>query len=90
MQKKRVNLWLPRPNPEKLINRMVLGYVVGIHVCESVLNEEQRIDPTRLHPLPRLGYHGYTAVQDSFDMPRPELTSFFEVLDEGLTCIQRF
>ncbi|KTD50497.1 Flavin reductase like domain protein [Legionella rubrilucens] len=77
-----MSVQLPRSNPEKLINRMVIGQVVGIHVSEYVLDAEQRIDPTRFNPLARLGYHGYMAVQDSFDMPRPELTSFFEVLDE--------
>ncbi|KTC71556.1 Flavin reductase like domain protein [Legionella birminghamensis] len=73
-----MSVQLPRANQEKLINRMVLGHVVGIHVCESVLDEEQRIDPNRFRPLARLGYQSYTAVQDSFEMQRPELASIFE------------
>ncbi|KTC94521.1 flavin reductase family protein [Legionella erythra] len=75
-----LSVQLPTSNPEQLINRMVIGQVVGIHVCESVLDEEQRIDPARFKPLARLGYHSYTAIHDRFDMPRPELPPILETM----------
>jgi flavin reductase (DIM6/NTAB) family NADH-FMN oxidoreductase RutF len=52
-------------------NFMVLGRVVGIHIDDTVVTEEGRVDPTIYRPLARLGYMDYTAVEKIFAMQRP-------------------
>lgn len=65
---------LPTPNAKKFINRMVIGYVVGIHVCSSVVDERGLIDIKKFKPLARMGYQGYVVVDECFDMPRADLS----------------
>ena len=52
-------------------NFVVFGEVVGIHVDESVVNDEGLVDVTRYKPLARLGYMEYAAVTEVFSMNRP-------------------
>lgn len=65
------SIQLPSSDAEKNINRMVIGTVLGIHVCASVIDEQGAIDITRVKPLARLGYQQYLRVTETFDMPRP-------------------
>jgi hypothetical protein len=42
--------------------------VVGIHIEESALTEDGRIDISRIRPLARLGYRDYTDVSHSYEL----------------------
>jgi flavin reductase (DIM6/NTAB) family NADH-FMN oxidoreductase RutF len=46
---------------------MVLGRVVGIHIRDDVI-VDGRVDPARLRPIARLGYHDYAVVERIFTM----------------------
>ena len=46
-------------------NKMVIGKVVGMSVDEAIM-QDGKIMPERFHPLCRLGYHSYSAVDRVF------------------------
>ncbi|MCU0899408.1 MAG: flavin reductase family protein [Cypionkella sp.] len=51
-------------------NYLILGEVTGIHLRDDcVVNG--RFDPTRYHPLARMGYRDYAVVQEVFEFLRP-------------------
>ena len=50
---------------------MVIGEVVGIHIDDAIIDDGM-IDMAAYHPLARLGYMDYTAVENTFAMPRPD------------------
>ena len=50
---------------------VVIGRVLHIHVDDSVLIGQDKIDLARLRPIGRLAGHGYCRVTDLFDLPRP-------------------
>ena len=51
-------------------NFLILGEVTGIHLRDDcVVNG--RFDPSRYHPLARMGYRDYTIVRDVFEHLRP-------------------
>ena len=51
-------------------NFLILGEVTGIHLRDDcVVNG--RFDPTRYHPLARMGYRDYAVVQEVFEFLRP-------------------
>jgi flavin reductase (DIM6/NTAB) family NADH-FMN oxidoreductase RutF len=50
---------------------VIFGQVIVIHIDDSALNPEGRVDITRLRPLARMGYHDYTSVETVFTM-RPK------------------
>jgi flavin reductase (DIM6/NTAB) family NADH-FMN oxidoreductase RutF len=49
---------------------VILGEVVGIHIDDSVI-VDGHVDVTRMHPLARLGYMDYCAVNELFAIQRP-------------------
>lgn len=49
---------------------MVIGQVVGVHIAEEAL-VDGRFDVSKVHPLSRLGYLDYAAVEDVFQLVRP-------------------
>ncbi len=51
-------------------NAMVIGRVVQVHIDDAVV-VDGLIDPTRMRPLGRLGYHDYTVVDEVFTLVRP-------------------
>lgn len=52
-------------------NFLILGEVTGIHLRDDcVVNG--RFDPSRYHPLARMGYRDYTIVRDTFEHLRPD------------------
>ena len=51
-------------------NTLVLGEVVGIHLRDDCL-VGGRFDVTRFHPMGRLGYRDYVAVNELIEMKRP-------------------
>jgi flavin reductase (DIM6/NTAB) family NADH-FMN oxidoreductase RutF len=50
---------------------IVFGRVVAIHIADSALTSEGRIDIAKLKPLARLGYFEYTCVEKVFTMSPP-------------------
>lgn len=55
----------------KADNFIVLGQVVGIHVDDTII-EDGRVRADKLKPLSRLGYNDYAAVEQVFEMIRPD------------------
>ena len=53
---------------------LVIGRCVRMHISESVLAPDGRIDAAKLRPLARLGRDEYTVVTDLIRFPRPEAT----------------
>lgn len=60
---------------DQLENRytVLFGEVVGIHIDDSLITADGRIDVAKLHPIARLGYEDYTQVvaDTIFTMVRP-------------------
>jgi flavin reductase (DIM6/NTAB) family NADH-FMN oxidoreductase RutF len=50
------------------VHHVVIGRVVGVHICDDAFTPEGKIDVVKLRPLARLGYHDYTCVESSFTM----------------------
>lgn len=50
---------------------VVFGRVVGIHIDDSALTADGRVDVLSLKPLARMGYYDYTFVQSMFEMVIP-------------------
>jgi flavin reductase (DIM6/NTAB) family NADH-FMN oxidoreductase RutF len=59
-------------NSADTTHRLVIGRIVGIHIAESALTAEGRIDVERLRPLARLGYADYACVNEIFTVEPPE------------------
>lgn len=67
----RQSIQLPTPHKTNLINRMVLGEVVGIHLDPNVITQDQRIDTNKLNLIARLGYNNYAKIRAHFELNRP-------------------
>jgi flavin reductase (DIM6/NTAB) family NADH-FMN oxidoreductase RutF len=52
-------------------NGVIFGEVVGIHIDDSLVTAEGRVDITRAKPIARLGYSLYAVVSEAFRMTRP-------------------
>ncbi|MFJ1269713.1 flavin reductase family protein [Legionella lytica] len=65
------SIQLPTPADSNLINRMVIGKVVGIHLNPEILTQNQRIDTNKLNLIARLGYNAYSKVEADFELIRP-------------------
>jgi flavin reductase (DIM6/NTAB) family NADH-FMN oxidoreductase RutF len=63
-------LRLPSTNP-KIENNCVIGQVVGIHIADSIIKDGM-VDTAAYHPLARLGYMDYAAIDETFEMLRPD------------------
>ena len=50
---------------------LVVGQVIGVHIDEAYL-KAGRFDTAAAVPLGRCGYHDYTAVDEIFEMRRPD------------------
>ena len=53
------------------INTTIIGKVLGIHIKDEVLSDGL-VDINKIKPLARLGYRQYTAVDNVFEMVRPQ------------------
>ncbi len=62
---------LPRLDGRIGTNIIVIGEVVGIHVDDSLISADGRIDVAAVGILARLGYMDYTAVRETFALDRP-------------------
>ncbi|HEY8506574.1 MAG TPA: flavin reductase family protein [Gemmataceae bacterium] len=54
-----------------LAANLVVGEVLLIHISDSVLGENGRVDPRKLRTIARLGGDWYCHTSDLFEMPRP-------------------
>jgi flavin reductase (DIM6/NTAB) family NADH-FMN oxidoreductase RutF len=52
-------------------SHLVIGTVVGIYIADELI-VGGRVDAIRLNQLARLGYVDYTAVEATFELPRPD------------------
>ena len=50
---------------------MIMGHVLGIHIKDDVLSDGM-VDHSKIKPVSRLGYLQYAAVNDIFEIMRPE------------------
>jgi flavin reductase (DIM6/NTAB) family NADH-FMN oxidoreductase RutF len=62
-----------------LYNSVVIGRVVGIHIDDSVILENGKLDMLKIRPLARMGYLDYTSVTDVFEL-RPATTTDASVI----------
>lgn len=53
---------------------IVFARVERIHIDDSVLTPDGKIDIPRIRPIARLGYFDYTVVTDTFEMRIPNAT----------------
>ena len=58
------------PSTETVINTMVIGRVVYIHIADRVIVDGM-VDSNLVRPLARLGYQDYAALKDAFALTRP-------------------
>lgn len=52
-------------------NFVTFGEVTGIHIDDGILTDG-RVDPTKFHPLARMGYRDYASVTEVFEVQRPD------------------
>ena len=58
-------------NPPMGSADVVIGKVVGIHIDDSVLTPEGKIDVSKTEPIARCGYYDYAVVRETFEMKVP-------------------
>ena len=51
---------------------IIIGEVVGIHIKDEFITEEDKVDVTKIRPVARLGYFDFTVVDNSFTMDTPK------------------
>lgn len=64
---------------------IIIGEVVGIHIKDEFITEEDKVDVTKIRPVARLGYFDFTVVDNSFTMDTPKIDPAKQALvDKGL------
>ena len=67
---------------------IIIGEVVGIHIKDEFITEEDKVDVTKIRPVARLGYFDFTVVDNSFTMDTPKIDRAKQALvDKGLEGI---
>lgn len=67
---------------------IIIGEVVGIHIKDEYITEEDKVDVTKIRPVARLGYFDFTVVDNSFTMDTPKIDPAKQALvDKGLEGI---
>ncbi len=66
---------------------VIYGEVILIHVKDSYLTAEGKMDIPKIRPLARLGYYDYTSVTDVFEMRMPNAASMSEQGLEGKSTL---
>jgi flavin reductase (DIM6/NTAB) family NADH-FMN oxidoreductase RutF len=54
---------------------IVFAKVERIHIDDTVLTPEGKLDIRRVRPIARMGYHDYTVVTDTFEMKIPNAST---------------
>jgi len=62
-------LTLPGRKPSSE-HHLVIGRVVAVHIDDSVLTTDGRVDVLKIRPIARLGYKDYTTVDSVFQMEK--------------------
>lgn len=64
---------------------IIIAEVIGIHVADEFIGEDDKIDIVKIGPVARLGYFDFTVVDNSFTMDTPKIDEKFqELVDVGL------
>lgn len=50
---------------------LVIGRVIAVHIDDSAIMEDGKLDILRLRPIARMGYYDYTSVESTFEMVIP-------------------
>lgn len=67
---------------------IIIGEVVGIHIKDEFITEEDKVDVCKIRPVARLGYFDFTVVDNSFTMDTPKIDPAMQALvDKGLEGI---
>jgi len=61
---------LPSDNPANG-NFVVFGQVIALHIDDSLVNDQGRVDIRKARPIARLGYMDYAVVDEVFEIIRP-------------------
>ena len=67
---------------------VIIGEVIGLHIDDQYIMDDQKIDIAKIQPLARLGYSDYTVVEKVFEMrPSEAVCSEQEVVTalEGMS-----
>lgn len=64
---------------------VIIAEVIGIHVKDEVIMEDDKIDIVKIGPVARLGYYNFTIVNNSFEMTPPTVDpEYQELVGKGL------
>lgn len=63
---------------------VIIGKVVGVHIKDEFITDDDKIDIVKIKPLARLGYSDYTTVDHSFTMEPSKAAGVREDLAFGL------
>ena len=57
-------------NKPAAVHHVVIGRVVGVHIDDTALTADGRVDVLKIRPIARLGYKDYTSVDSLFTMEK--------------------
>ena len=63
---------------------IIIGKVVGVHIKDEFIDENDKVDIVRIKPLARLGYSDYTTVEHSFEIEPSKAAGVRDDLALGL------
>lgn len=64
---------------------IIIGEVVGIHIKDEFITDEDKVDVCKIRPVARLGYFDFTVVNNSFTMDTSKIDPAKQALvDKGL------
>lgn len=63
---------------------IIIGKVVGVHIKDEFIGEDDKIDIVKIKPLARLGYSDYTTVDHTFEIEPSKAAGIREDLALGL------
>ena len=67
---------------------IIIGEVIGIHIDDKFITDEDKLDICKIRPVARLGYFDFTVVDNSFTMDTPKIDPEKQALvDKGLEGI---
>jgi flavin reductase (DIM6/NTAB) family NADH-FMN oxidoreductase RutF len=50
---------------------LVIGRIVAVHIEDSALTPDGRLDVLKVRPIARLGYKDYSSIESTFEMEKP-------------------
>ena len=63
---------------------IIIGKVVGVHIKDEFIDENDKVDIVKIKPLARLGYSDYTTVEHSFEIEPSKAAGVRDDLALGL------